>query len=231
MKKNLSLIAIIVIIASNQSLHAAANASHNSINSVINQWDVREKPGYIECISKTTAHRVIFEYGDICSSNCTAIVNAANPQLQGGSGVCGAIFKQAGWDQLQAYIDQNYKNGCKTGQAVITPSFNLKAKGIQHIIHAVGPIWKGGNYNERQLLETAYKNSLLLANKHKLDSIAFPFISSGIYKFPLEQAAQIAIETVLKNSDLVMEIKVVLYSPDDYTLFAQTVAGLVPFLK
>lgn len=233
MKKNLSFVTILFMLLCNTSVSAKQKIAvmQSPINSLINHWDVREKPGRVECISKVNDHRVIFECGDICKSNCEVIVNAANAQLQGGSGVCGAIFKQAGWDQLQNYIDTHYQNGCKTGQAVITPSFNLQNHGIRHIIHAVGPIWHGGKNNEHQLLEDTYKNSILVAQANKIESLAFPFISSGIYKFPLEKAAHIAIETILNNSDLVKEIKVVLYSPADYKLFVQIISKFTTFLK
>ena len=117
-----------------------------------------------------------------------AIVNAANSGLCAGSGVCGAIFAEAGHGQLQAACDEI--DHCDTGNAVITPGFKLKAK---YIIHAVGPIWQGGSKNEPELLYGAYYNSLELAKQNGLHSIAFPLISSGIFGYPKDKAWEVAI--------------------------------------
>ena len=112
-----------------------------------------------------------------------AVVNAANSRLQNGGGVCGAIFQAAGAAELQAACNKIGK--CSTGNAVITPGFRLPAK---YVIHAVGPIWNGGAYNEAQLLYSAYKQSLRVAKENGLHSIAFPLISSGIYGYPKDGA-------------------------------------------
>ena len=119
-----------------------------------------------------------------------AIVNAANSQLQEGGGVCGAIFAEAGSDELRKACRKI--GGCKTGHAVITPGFNLKSK---YIIHAVGPVWRGGNDNEAEELYNAYMQSLILAKEHDCPSIGFPVISSGIYGYPKKEAWQIAIKS------------------------------------
>jgi O-acetyl-ADP-ribose deacetylase (regulator of RNase III) len=117
-----------------------------------------------------------------------AIVNAANSQLLEGGGVCGAIFSEAGSMEL---ADACSKIGsCKTGNAVITPGFNLSAK---YIIHAVGPVWQGGDNAEAELLYSAYMQSLMLAKENDCHSIAFPLISAGIYGYPKNQAWKIAI--------------------------------------
>lgn len=127
---------------------------------------------------------------DITELNVDAIVNAANSQLQEGGGVCGAIFRKAGSMEL---TDACSKIGsCETGNAVITPAFNLPAK---YIIHAVGPIWSGGDDKEAELLYNAYKNSLILTKDNDCHSIAFPLISSGIYGYPKNEAWQIAIQS------------------------------------
>ena len=118
-----------------------------------------------------------------------AIVNAANSRLLNGGGVCGAIFQAAGAFQLQAACLKI--GGCKTGEAVITPGFKLPAK---YVIHAVGPIWRGGAYNEAQLLYSAYKQSLKVAKENGIHSIAFPLISAGIYGYPKEEAWRKALQ-------------------------------------
>lgn len=129
---------------------------------------------------------------DITELNVDAIVNAANSQLKEGGGVCGAIFNKAGSAKL---TEACYKIGsCEQGNSVITPGFDLTAK---YIIHAVGPIWSGGDDNEAELLYNAYKNSLLLSKNNNCHSIAFPLISSGIYGYPKDEAWQIAIQACM----------------------------------
>lgn len=128
---------------------------------------------------------------DITRVRADAIVNAANRELQEGGGVCGAIFAAAGREQLRAACDAI--GHCAVGDAVITPGFGLKAP---HIIHTVGPIWRGGGYQEEALLASCYRRSLSLAQEHHLKSIAFPLISSGVYSFTKGRALDIAIETI-----------------------------------
>lgn len=128
---------------------------------------------------------------DITKMKVDAIVNAANPQLKMGGGVCGAIFKAAGRDELQQACDKI--GHCPVGQAVLTKGFNLPAS---YIIHTPGPIWEGGSRREAELLKDSYKNSLELAKQHECESIAFPLISTGIYGYPKEEALQIAVSTI-----------------------------------
>ncbi len=144
-----------------------------------------------------------------------AIVNAANEGLWAGGGVCGAIFKEAGMAQLTAAC--NKYNGCKTGNAVITPGFNLPVK---YVIHAVGPRWSGGNHNEPELLYSAYKQSLILAKKNNFHSIAFPLISAGIFGYPKDKAWRKAIQAcqdfVADNPDY--DIKIIFAVLDEKIL-------------
>lgn len=125
--------------------------------------------------------------GDITHIDADAIVNAANTKLLGGGGVDGAIHKAAGPELLEECISLN---GCPTGEAKITRGYNLKAK---HVIHTVGPIWQGGHCDEEVKLASCYQNSLRLAMEKSLKTLAFPGISTGVYGFPKELAAMIAI--------------------------------------
>ncbi len=121
-----------------------------------------------------------------------AIVNAANEQLLAGGGVCGAIFRAAGPNELQRAC--NVVAPCPTGQARITPGFALPAR---YVIHAVGPVWRGGSHGEADLLSGAYRSSLDVAKAHGLSSVAFPAISTGIYGYPFEPAARVATQGAL----------------------------------
>ncbi|MBQ4494826.1 MAG: macro domain-containing protein [Selenomonadaceae bacterium] len=128
---------------------------------------------------------------DITRLEVDAIVNAANTQLLAGGGVCGAIFRAAGYQELQAACDKLAP--IQTGEAVITPGFNLPAK---FIIHTAGPIWQGGHFGEEELLTNCYTNSLKLAAENNLRSVAFPLISSGIYGYPPRDAFKVAVRAI-----------------------------------
>ncbi|MTK53446.1 O-acetyl-ADP-ribose deacetylase [Paludibacter sp.] len=133
--------------------------------------------------------------GDITKVHVDAIVNAANSSLMGGGGVDGAIHRAGGAAILEeCKLIVARQGGCPTGEAVITTGGNLPAK---HVIHTVGPVWHGGSYHEAEKLAECYQNSLTLAVQNKCKTIAFPNISTGVYHFPKEKAAHIAVRTVL----------------------------------
>jgi O-acetyl-ADP-ribose deacetylase len=136
-------------------------------------------------------NRIELIQGDITTLDVDAIVNAANESLLGGGGVDGAIHSAAGISLLE---ECKKLDGCNTGEAKITGGHKLKAR---HVIHTVGPVWKGGSGGEEQLLALCYRNSLRIAADMKLESIAFPNISTGIYGYPKQEAAIIAFREVL----------------------------------
>ena len=148
---------------------------------------------------------------DITQLEVDAIVNAANKSLLGGGGVDGAIHRVAGSELLD---ECKTLSGCETGEAKLTKGYKLKAS---YVIHTVGPVWNGGTRGEDQLLTNCYKNSLQLANNISLKSIAFPAISTGVYRFPIDRACRIVLESIrnyLKSDNSINEIYLVCFDQD-----------------
>ncbi len=173
--------------------------------------------------------------GDITALKVDAIVNAANSTLLGGGGVDGAIHRAAG-PELKAYCAKLGRSsrrgstssipgvvvGCPTGEARITPGFKLPAK---YVIHTVGPVWHGGNSNEPTLLANCYRNSLELALKNGVKTIAFPSISTGAYGYPKDEAAKIAVSVMREYEKKFDEIIACCFSGSDKELYEQTVGN------
>jgi O-acetyl-ADP-ribose deacetylase (regulator of RNase III) len=161
-------------------------------------------------------NRIEILKGDITKLKVDAIVNAANTSLLGGGGVDGAIHRGAGPELLEF----NRKlGGCSTGEAKISPGFKLQAK---FIIHTVGPVWDGGKNNEDKLLANCYKNSLKLARENKVKTIAFPAISTGVYRFPLERATKIAVDEVkkfLEKNESIEKVIFVCFDEETYQVY------------
>ena len=160
--------------------------------------------------------RVEVYRGDITTLDVDAIVNAANSSLLGGGGVDGAIHRAAGPQLLE---ECKYLGGCETGQAKITGGYNLRAK---YVIHAVGPVWNGGTYGEDDLLGSCYTACMNLAIENSARSIAFPCISTGIYRFPIDRACKIALKAVhdvLRTGFHVHKVVFCCFGDSDYKLY------------
>jgi len=152
--------------------------------------------------------------GDITRLPLDAVVNAANSQLAGGGGVDGAIHRAAGAAQLQAACRK--LGGCDTGDAKITPGFNLPAR---HIIHTVGPVYRDGQHGEPELLASCYRRSLEVAAENGLKTVAFPAISTGVYGYPFEEATQIAFRAAvdfLRANEAIERVTFVFFGEQDY---------------
>lgn len=162
--------------------------------------------------------------GDITRVRAEAIVNAANEGLRGGGGVDGAIHRAGG----PAIMEECRKIGrCPTGDAVVTTAGELPAA---YVIHAVGPVWRGGGKNEKELLRSAYENSLARAEEKGLKSIAFPSVSTGVYGYPIEKAGEVAVETVLdhlEGGSSLKKVIFVLFGAGDHEVYEKTVRRLL----
>jgi O-acetyl-ADP-ribose deacetylase len=176
--------------------------------------------------SKTLLNgRVVVKVGDITKEQADAIVNAANGTLMGGGGVDGAIHRAGGPEILKEckkIRETEFPEGLPTGQAVITTAGRMPAK---HVIHTVGPVYGKGGTEKAELLSSCYRNSLDLAVEHGLKTIAFPAISTGIYGYPLNEAAAVsskAIEEFLRGDDSLDEVRLVFFSPADLEAFLKS---------
>jgi len=163
--------------------------------------------------------------GDITQQEVDALVNAANSRLAGGGGVDGAIHRRGG-AAIMAETDARYPDGCPTGSAVISTAGNLSAR---YVIHAVGPVWSGGRRGEAELLAGAYRRSLELAVEHDCRSIALPALSTGAYRYPMDQAARVALQTAidfLRQHGQPALVRFVLFDAGAYGAFAAALEEL-----
>lgn len=165
------------------------------------------------------AERFFVIKGDIVRVKTQAIVNAANTSLLGGGGVDGAIHRAAGKELL---LECETLGGCPTGEAKITSGYKLRA---EYVIHTPGPIWRGGNKGEAELLANCYRNSLKLAQEYDITSISFPSISTGVYRYPVEQAADIAVKeimTFLENNNDIEKVQMVCFDEITFRTYEKT---------
>ncbi len=178
---------------------------------------------------RITIHHATLELvlGDITLSKVDAIVNAANSRLAGGGGVDGAIHRRGGTSIMEETA-RRYPQGCPAGSAVISTVGDLDAK---FVIHAVGPVWKGGQHGEADLLASAYRRSLELAHEHDCRGVAFPALSAGAYRFPIDRASRIALQTTidfLQKHNSPALVQFVLFTDGAYGAFSAALEQLAP---
>ncbi len=170
-------------------------------------------------MKKSVKERMEIVEGDITKQKVDAIVNAANPTLLGGGGVDGAIHRAAGPELLE---ECKKIGGCPTGEARVTKGYRLPAKWV---IHTVGPVWRGGNANEDELLASCYRNSLKAAKEIGAKTVAFPSISTGAYGFPMERASEIALKETakfLENDDFIEKVIFVCFGEKAFSIYKET---------
>jgi len=166
---------------------------------------------------------ITIKKGDITLEMSDAIVNAANTSLLGGGGVDGAIHKAAGPGLLG---ECRKFGGCRTGEARITKGYNLNAK---FVIHTPGPVYRNGKNNEAEDLRNSYWNSMLLVKENNLKSVSFPAISTGVYRYPKVEAAEIAIQTIInfmKKEEYIVDVSFILFDNDNYEIYKTTLEGI-----
>ncbi|RPD96807.1 O-acetyl-ADP-ribose deacetylase [Candidatus Pantoea deserta] len=167
-------------------------------------------------------HKIKLVAGDITKIDVDAIVNAANSSLLGGGGVDGAIHRAGGPEILEECKKiRNRQGGCDTGDAVITTGGKLPAR---YVIHTVGPVWNGGSQNEAELLKRAYQSCFRLAQQHGIKTLAFPNISTGIYRFPKKRAAEIALESIrdaLADNPMLACVTVVCFDDESFDIYTR----------
>lgn len=170
-------------------------------------------------MEKSIGDKLAIIHGDITTRSVDAIVNAANNSLLGGGGVDGAIHRAAGPELL---VECRTIGGCPTGEARLTKGYHLPAR---YVIHAVGPVWRGGDKNEDELLASCYRKALELAAENNFTSLAFPAISTGVYRFPLKRAAEIALETIwgsLPRCPFIDRIDLVCFNHSVFATYIET---------
>lgn len=172
------------------------------------------------------AGRIVLERADITTLDVDCVINAANAHLAGGGGVDGAVHRAAGHTELQDELQRRYPDGCPTGSAVITAGHRMRAR---HIVHAVGPRWRDGEHGERDQLRSAYRSAFALAAQEGSATVAAPSISTGIYGFPIEAAAPMALEeagaALQQPGTTLREIRFALFSEADLSTFAGALRG------
>jgi len=211
------------------SSHLATMINNGHIIAILKRLEeIRSKMKSFNKTNYNLSARISVIQGDITEQQVDAIVNAANESLLGGGGVDGAIHRAAGKQLLE---ECKTLGGCSTGEAKITKGYKLPTKWV---IHTVGPIWQGGRNGEDDLLRSCYRNSLNLAQQQGIRTIAFPAISTGVYRFPLQRATRIAVNEVkqfLRENFSFEQVIFVCFGDDSYHCYLKTVSELVSLIK